>query len=536
MNSGKKQIRIALIIFGISFLFMCAISAVRNAPGYMDEAYYFMGGQNLYHGMGFTENILWNYLDDPAGIPHPSHLYWMPSASIIAYWGMLLWGNDGYFAATFFFSILAAIVPAITYILAIRYIKDDFLSLLASGFSLFGGYYLVYYAAVETFTLYMLLGTMFVGCAAMWKPEKKRLWVLKAALLGAIAGLMHLTRADGILWLALSIFVLFAENIWQQKKLLLRTRFTQTVFLLAATVFAYVLVMFPWYSRNIQFFGTLNVPGAAQTMFLTKYDDLYLYPAADLTFGAMVEHGLANMVMERIQSFGMNMLSLLGVQHLVFLLPFTVIALWKRRKEELVIYLLIAWAMILGLMSFVFPFSGSRGGYFHSASALQIWLNILAAIGFGDFILWMVKKRGWNPTQSKRVLGIGFLAIFAVCSLAIGSIKMLPGDSKYSGWSADSHKFAEIDGVLTTLGIARSASILVNDPPSSYVFTQRPSLVIPNGGVEMVAAVMDRYGVEFLILQEDHPQKLHDLFTGAENPDQLVLIYTDQDFQIWQRN
>ena len=44
----------------------------------MDAEYYYAGGIRLAEGDGFTENFLWNYLDNPVGLPHPAFTYWMP--------------------------------------------------------------------------------------------------------------------------------------------------------------------------------------------------------------------------------------------------------------------------------------------------------------------------------------------------------------------------------------------------------------------------------------------------------------------------
>ncbi len=40
-------------------------------------------------GYGFSEMVLWNFLDDPEGLPHPSHGYWMPLVSILSAAGMV---------------------------------------------------------------------------------------------------------------------------------------------------------------------------------------------------------------------------------------------------------------------------------------------------------------------------------------------------------------------------------------------------------------------------------------------------------------
>ena len=46
----------------------------------------------------------------------------------------------------------------------------------------------------------MLLGTAFLAAAAFLRPG-----VRKAALLGLLAGLMHLARADGVIWLGVGL-------------------------------------------------------------------------------------------------------------------------------------------------------------------------------------------------------------------------------------------------------------------------------------------------------------------------------------------
>ena len=95
----------ALVVLG---LLVAAIAArwVR-APGYMDADYYDVTARELAGGHGFSETFLWNYLDDPQGVPHPSHLYWMPLASVLAAAGMALFGNT-FRAAQLPFVLLAA--------------------------------------------------------------------------------------------------------------------------------------------------------------------------------------------------------------------------------------------------------------------------------------------------------------------------------------------------------------------------------------------------------------------------------------------
>ncbi len=88
--------RAYLLLALFAFAAALAISHFEPFPGYLDGDYYFGGGIRLAEGKGFTEPYLWNYLDDPAALPHPSHTYWMPLASIVAAGGMWVAGQLTY--------------------------------------------------------------------------------------------------------------------------------------------------------------------------------------------------------------------------------------------------------------------------------------------------------------------------------------------------------------------------------------------------------------------------------------------------------
>jgi len=73
-----------LWLFFLALAVRLATAALIRRPGYMDTAYYAAGAVRLAQGGGFSEPFLWNYLDDPAGLPHPGFLYWMPLPSLLA--------------------------------------------------------------------------------------------------------------------------------------------------------------------------------------------------------------------------------------------------------------------------------------------------------------------------------------------------------------------------------------------------------------------------------------------------------------------
>ena len=70
--------RVYLTLFTFGLISLCIPAIFQQYPGYMDADYYYSVGLQIINGFGLNELVLWNYLDDPAGLPHPSNAYWMP--------------------------------------------------------------------------------------------------------------------------------------------------------------------------------------------------------------------------------------------------------------------------------------------------------------------------------------------------------------------------------------------------------------------------------------------------------------------------
>src|SRR5512142_510655 len=82
-----------VLVFGLLALLVgIGMAAAIQHPGYTDAYYYFNGGQRLVQGKGLTDAAIWTYIGAPAGLPIPSHMYWMPLTSLVAAGGMLLAG------------------------------------------------------------------------------------------------------------------------------------------------------------------------------------------------------------------------------------------------------------------------------------------------------------------------------------------------------------------------------------------------------------------------------------------------------------
>jgi hypothetical protein len=138
------------LLFLLGFGVVLIVSLFLPTPGYMDAEYYFAGSLRLAGGHGFSEPFLWNYLDDPQGLPHPSHAYWMPLASLLAAPGMRLAGTVSFTAARFPFLILAGGLPPLTAALAWSLTSRRDLAVYSGILAAFPGFYLTFLATTDT--------------------------------------------------------------------------------------------------------------------------------------------------------------------------------------------------------------------------------------------------------------------------------------------------------------------------------------------------------------------------------------------------
>lgn len=499
------------LLFGLGLIVAFLVASLQEVPGYMDADYYYYGAERLAAGKGFTEMVLWNYLDDPAGVPHPSHTYWMPLTSILAAFGLKFSGNIGGFnAAQIGFVIAAGLVPPLAAALSYTLTGRKNWAMLAGIVSTFSAFYLAYVTTTDIFGLFMLLGGVFylVG---------QRGGRFRYLALGLLAGLMHLGRADGVLWLAAAGFLVAVENgDWRN---ILRGG--------TEAVLGYLVVMFPWYARNLGFYGSLFPPGGGQTLWLLEYDQLFSYPSSELTFSRWVESGWAEILQLRWWAFTQNIMTGIVVQGMILLGPLALLGAWRLKQERMLQAGGVVWFLLFLMMTVAFPFSGVRGGFFHSSAAFVPIIAALVPVGLDVVILWTVRVFKWEVRKiapfltGLLVLFVIFLSLFQISGQLIG----LNGEPE-SVWDDQARRYQSIEARLDDIGADPGDMVMVVNPPGFSNASGRPAIAVPYDGADAVQAAAQRYGARFLLLEPDHPASLDDLYAFPDNLNNLVYLET----------
>jgi 4-amino-4-deoxy-L-arabinose transferase-like glycosyltransferase len=490
----------------LALLFLTALAASSlelffvDQPGMMDACYYYSGGLTFVRGQGWNESFLWNYLDESASLPHPGNQYWMPFSSAVAAVGMWLF-REGFRQAQLPFLLLAIGFPFLTFHIGKRLTGSFRAALLTGFFAIASGFYVIYWLNTETFLLYAWIGGLFFLWSA--RMGQARPWT-DAFLIGALCGLAHMTRADGVLFLAMAGLLILID-----RSLSMPARAGRMLSLGSG----YLLISGIWYLRNLMTWGSFFPPGTGKTLWLTQYNDMFRFPSTDVTMERFLSGGLSPILSARWSAIQTNMVTTIFVIGLVFLFPLVCWGIILLRRKTEIRTAVLYFLLIFVLMSLVYPFQGTRGGFLHSATALLSASAAAASAGLEDVINRLVRWRKWNSFSAHAVIGAGIAGLALASSGVIFFNRVIDSVGGPSYWSGMNKAYSI--GV-SRLGITDDGSIrfIVNNAPCFHVETGFQAVPVPSGDPDMLLAAADRYDVRYVILDGNIPDGLRSLYLG----------------------
>jgi len=423
------------------------VAAFQSAPGYMDADYYYSGGLQLAQGHGFTEPYLWNYLDDPVGLPHPSFAYWMPLASLLAAAGAALFGPDSWLAARIGFLLVAASIPPLTAALAWSFSHRRDLALVSGLLAVFSAFYLPYLQVTDTFGLYMLLGGIFfLLLSGIGSSAKSRSFFIMFLFLGLVAGLMHLTRADGLLWLLVALIAVFGRltfSTWWQAGL------------------ASILKARLW-ALGINLERTLAEQG-----------EIFLLP--------LIGIGLWHLRRDRrIQLAGLAWLLTLAMMTVVF--PFAGARGGFFHSGAAVQP--VWWALApIGLDRVIEWGRRKRGWDAKQAGMIFRPALVVLAVLLSASIFW------------GKIIGSNRVEVSGSSAPSSAAVPLAPL------WSQENIAYEQVAAFLVKMGASASDIVMVANPPGFHLASGNPAIAVPDGDTSTLLEVAERYNAIYLVLE-----------------------------------
>ncbi|HJX37628.1 MAG TPA: glycosyltransferase family 39 protein [Anaerolineae bacterium] len=536
--AGRGLARDRRLLFDLSVLFLLTLSVrvllalPQQQPHYFDAYYYYNVAENLHLGRGFTVDFIWNYLDAPSAVTHPSNLYWTPLSSILAWFSMGLFGTS-YRAAQIPFVLLSSLPPLLAYAISWQiYSRRDY-AWLAATLTAFAPFYLKYWACPDNFAPFAVsAGLCLVTMHLLWSRRRARY----ALFTGALIGVSHLARADGVLlWVSFGVFlivILLGERRGKQEPYLAGQSLTVAgaALWIALALAGYFVIMLPWFWRNWTVIGAPLSSAGTKTVFLRSYADLFSY-SADLTWRSYLGWGWGEILRSKASAALHNLAVVLGALQF-HLAPLALVGLWQLRRQRAYLPFHVYAATLYLSMTLIFTFPSTHASMLHSTAALLPFLFAATLPGIDAVVGWVARRRRtWHAPTAKVVFRFGLTAVVVAISLfdysrsvflSLDPVGVRPlWNQANTGYQAVSLWLDE--------HAADDAVVMVVDPPAYYYFTHRPAIVIPNEEIDGILEVASRYAAEYLILEYDHVPSLDPFYHGEAAHPALALEHTFQD-------
>jgi hypothetical protein len=589
LPAGRRDVA-ALVALGIAARGLTA--ALLRHPGYLDAAYYTAVAQNVARGRGLTEDFIITYLTNPAQVTHPSNLWWLPGASLLLAPFFWLLGAH-WWVAELPGMLLTGTLPALGYWLGRDLLGTRRAALgaglltLASGF-----YYPLYDPLPDNFGLYAWAA----GGALLLLAQGARGRPRRFALAGLCCGVAHLARAEAPLLLAIGAGLWLWARTSPPAPPLKRegssgaggargagvgrarpvgsvvapasgspspaaageglgegaptgtaparddTLVPPPLWSLAAFAGGYLLVMAPWFARNLALVGAPLPPGGLQAAWLRDYNDFFSYQKP-VTLATYLAWGPGPIFGSKLAALGRTAGQMAAVMSFV-LAPFALVGMWRLRRD------VAAWPWLLytiGVwlaLALLFPFPAIYGSVLHSEVAAFPFLNVAAVAGLDAALDWIGRRTGADArrTASRQRVYLGASIALAAALSAFLVV------SNAHDWDATAAAYATASRLIVAdarttspprLGEGpgeRSPIVMVADPANYYLDAGQRAIVLPDQGLATMAAAARRYGARYLVLEPVHSPAQDALWDGRETSPLLTLLLREPGLAVYRWN
>ena len=484
-----------LIILALAALLVRAVAAIIvTDPPYLDPAYYELVARRLVAGEGFTTPALWSFLEvggrlpqDPA-LPVSSNGHWMPLTSITAAISMSLFGPSRLAAELPNIVAGAALVP-LTAQIGWELGRTRQVALLSGALALFAGPMLVLVPLVDSFAIFGLAGftAVYAATRAVREPAGQR-WLL---LSGLGVGLATLARIDG------AILAIAPATAWLVRRRLgpWRVDFPPIGWHVAAASAAVaMLVLLPWFVRQVAVFGTPLPSAGGHTLWITSFNEQFSI-GHPVDLGSYLASGAPAIIASKLISWGLLVGRTAVLLGGAFLFSFG-FGLWHFRRRADLAPFIIYWLVLFVVMGGLFTFHAPQGAWYHSAWA---WLPFAVPLGVASFqpavaslgrrVRLFGRPRNQRFLLRAATIGALLLSVFGSATLLID-------------WRADR---ARLEAAATFLSEAAGPGdvVMYVDPPSLTLLTGLRSVAPPFDPYPVIAEVVSSYDVRWVVVERE---------------------------------
>ena len=486
--------RTPLLLYGLALAVRALLIWHFPYAAYPDSAYYVDVARSLHDGQGFNVDFIWIFAEvggkiplDPV-LPIPSNAHWMPLASIVQVPFMAVFGNVAWASAAPF-AIIGATAAPLTWAIA-RDAKAT--SSVAVGAGILTAIPLlsaVYLVQPDNFSLYqpLVIASLWMGARALRGSGRAFI----AA--GLLAGLATLSRNDGMLVLA-GLGLVFLFDRWRAWRSRGERRPAIPFAAAVACVGIFVLVMAPWWIRQLAVFGSISPSTASgKVLFIRDIGEWN-----SITTPANLEHllgmGVGPLLLSRIGGLVAALTIYVTLVAGVVLAPLMVIGGWARRHSDDYRPFFAYAGILFAFSALVSAIHVPGGTFIHSAVALAPYSYILALEGVALSVGWIARRRHtWDAAAATRIFSASIIGFAVVCAV-FGTLVV------HDVWEQRRERGLAVAAALDANGAPLTDRVMSIDAASTKYWTGRGGVVLVNDPVDTVHEVAVAYDIRWLVL------------------------------------
>jgi hypothetical protein len=488
-------------------------------PAYPDSFYYVDVARAVHAGEGLNVDFVWIFAEVGGGIPAdptlpiPSNAHWMPLASIVQLPFLALLGPTA-LASSLPFALIGAVAAPLTWAIG----RDAGApALVAIGAGILVAVPVLtatYMVQPDNFSLYqpLVAGALWMGARGLRGSPRS------FAAAGLLAGLATLSRNDGLLVL-LALGLAFAWDRWRRGRATIepgREPAARPAIPWAAAVACvglFVLVLAPWWLRQLAVFGSVSPSSASGKVFFIRDIGEWNSVGTPATLDHLLGMGVGPLLLTRLGGLVAALMIFTTLVAGFVLAPVMIIGGWARRRAlDFGPFFLYA-GLLFAFSAIVSAVHVPGGTFIHSAVALAPHAYILALEGILIAVAWVAARRSaWDAGAAARAF-VGATLVFAVGAAAIGSLFV------HRVWADSRDKFIRVGAALDDAGAPASDRVMSIDASGTKYWTGRGGVVLVNDPIETVEQVATAYGIDWLVVdREDSVRAMAPLLDGGPRP------------------
>jgi len=491
-------VRILFALYSFALAARAVLFAVHPDAAYPDSFYYVDVARALQAGHGFNIDFIWSFVDVGGRIPAQpilpiaSNAHWMPLASLVQLPTMWLLGPTP-LASALPFLLIGALAAPMTWLLAREVGAGDRIALAAAIAVSVPAAAAIYMSQPDNFSLFQPLGTAALWLTARGLKGDRRSF----ALAGLMVGLATLARNDGVL-LGAAVGLAFLWDRWRAwrsnggRMPAIPWRYAFACFGL------FLVVMAPWYLRQLAVFGSLSPSSSSGRILLIQNYEQMNSVTSDTSMSGFLGQGIEPLLASRILGFVSAFQVFFVIACSAVLAPFVVVGAWARRRSiDFGPFFLYA-GLLFGAAGLVFAVHVPYGTFLHSAVAVVPISYILELEGVVIVATWVARRRrGWTEDRAARLF---LIAAVGTVLLNAGAFGFLAARS----WNQERDMRLDASAALDRTGAPKTDLLLSADPGGFEYFTGHGGVVTPNDSLAVIREVAADYGTRWLIVERAH--------------------------------